>query len=91
MKVSVSSFSANSRCTALVLKQVNITPHRFSVERLTVTSRGPKESTPVCRNGRLYECVLNVGSGAMRGALEAAVFKMHLGSNFSHFLKLFVD
>ncbi|KFD49851.1 hypothetical protein M513_09318 [Trichuris suis] len=47
MKESTSKLKATSRWQALLVKQVNMQPYRLILDRNTVTSIGPKRSTPV--------------------------------------------
>ena len=51
IKESVSRLCTTSKCTALVLKHVKITPYRFTSERPERTRNGPKRSRPVYVNG----------------------------------------
>ena len=43
---------ATSTCTALIVRQVKMKNHFFEVRRRNITSKGPRQSTPVRVNGK---------------------------------------
>ena len=66
MQELVSRLSATAMCIALMVRQVNSTPHLLTVLRSRLTSKVPKTSTPTLVKGDL--------SGRRRSSGRFAIF-----------------
>ena len=68
MKLSVSSTSTTSMCTASVVRHVNNAPHHLILAPLYFPSIDPNRSTPVSVNGSFMASVQTEGRSLVKGS-----------------------
>ena len=74
----VSIMGTTSKWTARVVRQVKRKPQRFSMDRLTVTKKGPKKATSVFEKRDSLKASLFSGSFSITGVTVSAFRLWHV-------------